>query len=177
MARALRDTWAMLLSTKTPTLHTIISTLLDHYYYNDAFRVVAPSGLRGGRSGVFRGSGGPARCVAAYPPATAATPPVRTVPGAASHAPPGTPPSTRGQALGTGDPGHLFPPSPAASPAGTLRPAGTWLCGDASRPNSGSRTRPALRRFSVSNSVSIRHREPPTYARVSNGISSGALDR
>ena len=45
----------------------------------------------GGRSGVFRGSGAPARCVAAYPPATAATPPVRTVPGAASHAPPGTP--------------------------------------------------------------------------------------
>ena len=59
--------------------------------YNDAFRVVAPSCLHGGRSGVFRGSGAPARCVAAYPPATAATPPVRTVPGAASHAPPGTP--------------------------------------------------------------------------------------
>ena len=31
--------------------------------------------------------------------------------------------------------------------------------------------------FSVSNSVSIRHREPPTYARVSNGVSSRALDR
>ena len=31
--------------------------------------------------------------------------------------------------------------------------------------------------FSVSNSVSMRHLEPPTYVRVSNGVSSGALDR
>ena len=59
--------------------------------FNDAFKVVAPSCLHGGRSGVSGGSGAPARCVAAYPPATAATPPVRTVPGAAFPAPPGTP--------------------------------------------------------------------------------------
>ena len=44
---------------------------------------MAPSCIHGGRSGVSGGSGAPARCVAAYPPATAATPPVRTVPGAA----------------------------------------------------------------------------------------------
>ena len=30
---------------------------------------------------------------------------------------------------------------------------------------------------SVSNSVSMRHLEPPTYARVSMGVPSGALDR
>ncbi len=34
-------------------------TLALVYYNNDAFRVVAPSCLHGGRSGVFRGSGGP----------------------------------------------------------------------------------------------------------------------
>ena len=31
--------------------------------------------------------------------------------------------------------------------------------------------------FSVSNSVSMYHLEPPTYARVSKGVSAGALDR
>ena len=103
-------------------------------------------GMYEGRLGAWHGSVWPVRCVTAYPPATAATHPGRTVPGAASPAPPGTPPFTRGQALGTGDPGHLFPLKPAASPAGTLRPAGTWRCGDASRPNSGSRIRPGPRR-------------------------------
>ena len=47
---------------------------------NDGFRMAAPSCLHGG----------PVRCVAAYPPAIAATHPVRTVPGAASTVPPGT---------------------------------------------------------------------------------------
>ena len=51
----------------------------------------APSCLHGGGSGVFHGSSGPVRCVAAYPLATAATHPGRTVPGAASPAPPGRP--------------------------------------------------------------------------------------
>ena len=75
----------------------------------------------------------------------AATRLARTAPVAASHALPGTPPFTRGQALRTGDPGHLFPPNPAASSTGTLRPAGTWLCGDATLTSSGSRIRPAPR--------------------------------
>ena len=64
----------------------------------------------GRRHGVSRGSLSPARCAVGHLPAIAATHPVRTVPGAASPAPPGTPPSTRGQALGTRDQGHLFPP-------------------------------------------------------------------
>ena len=76
------------------------------------------------------------------------------------------------------DPGHLFPPKPVAGSAEKLRPADTGLRGDASPPRRWSRTRPApTSLFSVSNSVSIRHREPPTYARVSNGVSTGALDR
>ena len=62
----------------------------------------------GGRHGVSRGSVSPARCAAGRLPAIAATHPVRTVPGAASPAPPGTPPFTRGQALGTRDQGRLF---------------------------------------------------------------------
>ena len=59
------------------------------YYYNDGFRVPAPSCLHGRRRGVSRGSGAPVRCVAAYPPAIAAAHPARTVPGAAFTAPPG----------------------------------------------------------------------------------------
>ena len=62
--------------------------------------------------------------------------------------------------------GIFFPPILLQGPAGTLPPAGTWLCGDASPPQlrvsySSIPTSP----FSVSNSVSIRQREPPTYAR------------
>ena len=63
------------------------------------------------RRGAFHGSAGPVRYCPAYPPATAATLQARTVPGAAFPAPPGRPPSTRGQALRPRDPGHLFPPS------------------------------------------------------------------
>ena len=48
------------------------------------------------------------------------------------------------------DPGHLFPPKPVAGSAGKLHPAGTWPCGDATQPSSGSRTRPGLRRPSQS---------------------------
>ena len=44
----------------------------------------------------------------------------------------------------------IFPPIPAASPAGMPRPAGTWRYGDASPPSSGSRIRPAPRRPSQS---------------------------
>ena len=43
------------------------------------------------RLGAWRGSAWPVRCCPAYPPATAATLQVRTVPGAASPAPPGRP--------------------------------------------------------------------------------------
>ena len=43
------------------------------------------------RGGVSRESGWPARCDVGCPPAIAATHPARTVPGAASLAPPGTP--------------------------------------------------------------------------------------
>ena len=48
------------------------------------------------------------------------------------------------------DLGHLSPPKPVAGSAEKLRPAGTWLCGDASPPRCGSRTRPAPPRFSQS---------------------------
>ena len=98
---------------------------------------------RGG--GVLDRTASPARCAIALPPTTGATHWGRTAPVAASPGPHGTPPFTRGQALRTGDPGHLFSPNPAASSAGTLRPAGTWLCGDATLTSSGSRIRPAPR--------------------------------
>ena len=74
----------------------------------------------------------------------------------------------------------IFPPPPSLLQAQQKkpRPAGTGPRGDASPPKCGSRTRPApTSLFSVSNSVSIRHREPPTYARVSTEVSSRALDR
>ena len=83
--------------TGTPNLKVLkingpnVSLTKETLVLQDGFKVVAPSCLHGGRSGVSGGSGAPARCVAAYPPATAATPPARTVPGAASPAPPGTP--------------------------------------------------------------------------------------
>ena len=99
-----------------------------------------------GRLGASDGSVWPSRCAVAPPPATATVPPAQTAPGATSRAPLGTPPFTRGQALRTGDPRHLFPPSPAASSGGTLRPAGIGQRGDASRPRCASRTRPAQRR-------------------------------
>ena len=77
----------------------------------------------------------PARCVAAYPPATAATPARRrTVPWRSIS-------RTTRYILADGctaGPALRFPPKPAAGPAGTLHPAGTSLCGDASQPNCGS---------------------------------------
>ena len=54
------------------------------------------------RLGAWHESGWPVRYCPAYPPATAATLQVRTVPGAASHALPGT--------LGAGLSGASFPP-------------------------------------------------------------------
>ena len=100
--------------------------------------------------GAWRGSAWLVRYHPASPPATAGAHPARTVPGAASPAPPGRPPSTRGQALRPGDPGHLFPPKPAAGSAGRLRPAGTGPRDDASRPRCGSRIRPGPRHSSPS---------------------------
>ncbi len=92
----------------------------------------------------------PAHCVAVSPPAIATVHRARTAPGAASREPPGTPPFTRGQALGPGDPGHLFPPKPVAGSAETPRPAGISPRGDATLTRCGSRTRPAPRRSSPS---------------------------
>ena len=61
------------------------------------------TGMREGRRDAWRGSVWPGRCILASAPATAATYPARTVPGAASpHHP---------VHLRPGDPGHLFPPS------------------------------------------------------------------
>ena len=60
-------------------------------------------GRHEGRLDAWHGSVWPARCILASPPATAAVQPARTVPGAASPAPPGTP--------AVRDPRHLFPPS------------------------------------------------------------------
>ena len=54
------------------------------------FREGCP-GMHGVRRGASHGSGWPARYYPAYPPATAAVQRARTVPGAASPAPPGTP--------------------------------------------------------------------------------------
>ena len=48
-------------------------------------------GRHEGRLGAWHGSVWPARCILASPPATAAVQPARTVPGAASPAPPGRP--------------------------------------------------------------------------------------
>jgi hypothetical protein len=47
--------------------------------------------VREGESGAWHGTGGRVRCDVVYPPATTATPKVRTAPRAASHAPPDTP--------------------------------------------------------------------------------------
>ena len=102
------------------------------------------------RRGAWHGSTWLVRYYPAYPRATAAAQPARTVPGAASPAPPGRPPFTRGQALRPRDPGHFFPPSPAADPTEKPRPAGTGPRGDASPPKCGSRTHPAPRRSSPS---------------------------
>ena len=60
------------------------------------------------------------------------------------------PPSTRGQALRPADPGHLFPPKPVADSTGRLPPPGTEQRDDASPPRCGSRTRPAPRHSSPS---------------------------
>ena len=118
--------------------------------------------MREGQRGASRGSGSPARCAVEVPPTTAATPPARTAPGAASHAPPGRPPFTRGQALGPRDPGHLFPPKPVVGSTEGLPRPGRGPCGDAIPPRAcpvldtgcGSRIRPALRRSSPSRTPS-----------------------
>ena len=75
------------------------------------------------------------------------------------------------------DPGHLFPPSLLqAQQEGLCQQAqGHMVCQPAQVRVSYSSRPTSL--FSVSNSVSLRHLDPPTYARVSNGVSSGALDR
>ena len=52
--------------------------------------------------------------------------------------------------LGPGDPGHLFPPNPAADSGERLQPAGTGPHGDATQPRCGSRTRPVPHRSSPS---------------------------
>ena len=62
-------------------------------------------GVCGGVSG-WRVS--PVRCAAASPPATVATRTARSSGGAAFRAPPGTPPFSRGQALGPGDSGQQY---------------------------------------------------------------------
>ena len=71
------------------------------------------------------------------------------VPGAASPASPGRPPFTRGQALRSRDPGHLFPHSCCKS-SRNAPPSRHMAYGDASPPSSGSRIRPAPRRPSQS---------------------------
>ena len=98
--------------------------------------------MREVRLGAWRGSAWPVRYYPAYPRATATTHPARTVPG--QHFP-HHPVDLRPRDLG-----HLSPPKPVVGSAEKLRPAGTWLCGDASPPRCGSRTRPAPRRFSQS---------------------------
>ena len=90
------------------------------------------------RRGAWHGSAWPVRYYPASPPASATTRPVQTLPRDSS-------PRTTRYPCGRVS-CAIFPSSPAASPAGTSRPAGTWLCGDASRPNSGSRIRPGPRR-------------------------------
>ena len=101
--------------------------------------------MREGRLGAWRGRAWLVRYYSAFPRATAAAHPARTVPGAAFPVPPGRPPFTRGQALRPRDPGHLFPPKPVAGSAEKLRPADTGPRGDASPPKCGSHTRPAPR--------------------------------
>ena len=66
--------------------------------------------MRAKQTGAWRGSDWLARCYTASASATAAVRPAPTDCGAASPAPPARPPSTRGHALRTGDPGHLFLP-------------------------------------------------------------------
>ena len=48
--------------------------------------------------------------------------------------------------LRPGDPGHLFPPIPAANSAGKPHPASTERCGDSSQPKCAFHTRPFPRR-------------------------------
>ena len=75
------------------------------------------------------------------------------------------------------DPGHLFPQACCrlSRKAPPSRHRATWRCQPDQVRVSYSSSPTSL--FSVSNSVSIRHREPPTYVRVSSGVSSGALDK
>ena len=108
------------------------------------------SEMRAKRRGAWRETDRLARCILASASATAAVQPARTVPGAAFPVPPGRPPFTRGQALRSRDPGHLFLPRPAAGSAGRLRPAGTGPRDDASQPRCESRIRPGPRRSSPS---------------------------
>ena len=72
---------------------------------------MCPAGRLCVSPGVSDWSDWPGRFTAASLSTIAAVPLIRTASGAASHAPPDTPPSTRGRDPGPGDLGHLFPPS------------------------------------------------------------------
>ena len=121
-------------------------------------------GRHEGRLDAWHGSVWPARCILASPPATAAVQPARTVPGAASPAPPGRP--------AVSCPGHLFPPKPVAGSGETLRPAGIGPRDDAIPPRCGSPTRPAhvalLR-------LELRFYAPPGATHVCQGLQGRIL--
>ena len=130
------------------------------------------------RRGAFRASAWLVRCALGCPPAIPAVPGVRTVSGAASHALQHLTHYT--VHLRPGDPGHLFPPIPAAGSTGMPRPAGTERYGDASRPRCASRIRPVPRRSFRSRirfqcAIATRPRKPACKG-VSSGA-TGALDR
>ena len=92
-----RTTTSHLLAQRFPQLETVEAVMRAALKNPDAqFDMVAPRSLldavsrRLTREDVRNGSVWPARCILASPPATAAVQPARTVPGAASPAPPGT---------------------------------------------------------------------------------------
>ena len=69
--------------------------------------------------------------------------------------------------LRPGDPGHLFPPKPVAG-SEAAPPSRHMATGGQPAQVRVSYSSSPTSLFSVSNSVSMRQREPPTYARVSN---------
>ena len=127
-------------------------------------KVAAPSCLRGGWSGVSRGNGEPVRCVAAYPPATTAMIGPELLPG--QHLP------HHLVHLWPRDPGHLFPPNPAAGPAGTLHPAGIGHVVMPPRPGASLvlvQTHVALLR------LELRFYTPPGPSHVGQGLQGSVL--
>ena len=70
--------------------HRYTGTMVQALVLQRQFKAGWP-GMHGEWRGVWRETGWPDGCATAPPVAVAATPPARTTPGAASHAPPGTP--------------------------------------------------------------------------------------